>query len=405
MMDDDIESFDEISMLTVKEIRAFVNGLLTVPHSQRMKKDALVRYILRNGDESCVEDLRKAAREKLVVRDGNRVDSIVGRKRKRNDNQNTRRVVRRIDDDEEETMLPSDSFLQVPSAVELNECFRSFIDATSNEALASAVCGICARKVSVEQQKISNFTIPTLPNGHRLVPRVMHPCHTLFDGKLLEPRGVKEIAGKVVVSVCLDCMTSLRKSKDVPPQYSLANNMWIGDIPWELQRLTFPEQLLVALVYPRVYVFKLFPKKYNGGRDVSTLQRGMRGNVSSYELNVDGISSMVQGKMMPRPPAVLASVIAVTFVGVGQLPRKWLYSIFRVRRQVILEALIWLKLNNGRYFGDIDIDLQCLECLPIDDVPGEILGIVRQTEEIGVVDRESDGYVPSEETDEHGEEL
>ena len=36
-----------------------------------MKKDALVRYILRNAQDSCVEDLRKAAREKLVVRDGN----------------------------------------------------------------------------------------------------------------------------------------------------------------------------------------------------------------------------------------------------------------------------------------------------------------------------------------------
>ena len=45
MMDDDVESFDEISMLTVKEIRASVNGLLLVPHSQRMKKDTLVRYI------------------------------------------------------------------------------------------------------------------------------------------------------------------------------------------------------------------------------------------------------------------------------------------------------------------------------------------------------------------------
>jgi len=56
----------------------------------------------------------------------------------------------------------------------------------------------------------------------------------------------------------------------------------------------------------------------------------MWGNVSSYELNLDGISSMVQGKMMPRPPAVLASVIAVTFIGVGQLPQKWLHSTFRL---------------------------------------------------------------------------
>ena len=51
-----------------------------VPHSQRMKKDALVCYILRNTQDFCVEDLRKAAREKLVVRDENRVDTVVGRK-------------------------------------------------------------------------------------------------------------------------------------------------------------------------------------------------------------------------------------------------------------------------------------------------------------------------------------
>ena len=69
-------------MLTVKEIRASVNELLTVSHSQRMKKDALVRYILRNAQDSCVEDLRKAAREKLVVGDGNRLIVLLGENRR-----------------------------------------------------------------------------------------------------------------------------------------------------------------------------------------------------------------------------------------------------------------------------------------------------------------------------------
>jgi len=69
----------------------------------------------------------------------------------------------------------------------------------------------------------------------------------------LEPRGVKEKGGETAVSVCVDCVTSIRKSKDVPLQYSLANNMWIGNIPWEFQRLTFPEQLLVSCLSSRIH--------------------------------------------------------------------------------------------------------------------------------------------------------
>lgn len=45
-----------------------------------------------------------------------------------------------------------------------------------------------------------------------------------------------------------------------PPCYALANQLWIGQIPQQLQVLTFPEQLLVSLVCPHVFVFKLFPK-------------------------------------------------------------------------------------------------------------------------------------------------
>ena len=70
-------------------------------------------------------------------------------------------------------------------------------------------------------------------------------------------------------------------------------------MPWQLQVLTFPEQLLVSLIYPHVFVFKLFPKRSGGVRDMSSLQRAMQGNVSSYELNMQGIASKVEGKLMP----------------------------------------------------------------------------------------------------------
>ncbi|KAI5981974.1 hypothetical protein EDD15DRAFT_2111124, partial [Pisolithus albus] len=134
-----------------------------------------------------------------------------------------------------------------------------------------------------------------------------------------------------------------------PPRLSLANELWIGEQPWVLKQLTFPEQLLIAHLYPRVYVFKLFPKRSGGTRNISSLQNAMRGNVSTYDHNMDAISDMVDGNLMLRPPAILASLISITFIGVGDLPSKWIRSMFRVRRQAVKQALLWLQENNPKY--------------------------------------------------------
>ena len=123
-------------------------------------------------------------------------------------------------------------------------------------------------------------------------------------------------------------MDELRKPGDKLPQYSLANSLWIGRIPWQLQVLTFLEQLLIAHLYPRVFVFKLFPKRQGGIRQASGLQNAMRGNVSTYDMSMDRITSMVKGDLMPRRPAILASLIMVTFIGLGELPKAWIHSTF-----------------------------------------------------------------------------
>ncbi|KAI5997900.1 hypothetical protein EDD15DRAFT_2109092, partial [Pisolithus albus] len=183
---------------------------------------------------------------------------------------------------------------------------------------------------------------------------------------------VHEVDGLTMVNLCMSCLQDLRSAKEKPPQYSLANGLWIGPVPWQLQILTFSEQLLIALLYPRVFVFKLFPKKIGGVRDVSACQRAMRGNVSTYALDMKGIASMIEGSLMPRPPAILASLISITFIGVGQLPKRWLHSIFRIRRTVIFEALRWLKENNSVYYGDIEISAERIQLLPEDDLPQEV---------------------------------
>lgn len=88
--------------------------------------------------------------------------------------------------------------------------------------------------------------------------------------------------------------------------------------------------------------------------------------------NIDAIAAMVDGTLMPRPPAILASLISITFVGVGQLPKNWIRSMFRVRRHAVRDALRWLQLNNAKYYGGIEISGERLENLPIDDAPVEI---------------------------------
>ena len=149
----------------------------------------------------------------------------------------------------------------------------------------------------------------------------------------------------------------------------MANHLWIGRIPWQLQVLTFPEQLLIALLHPPIYVFKLFPKDIQYRPDASTLQQGMRGTVSTYDLDIEGAASMVQGNLMCRPASILPSVLSIMFIGRGDLPKCWLRTTFRVQCQIIFEALSWLQHHNSKYYGHITIDPDRICQLPEDDVP------------------------------------
>ena len=95
---------------------------------------------------------------------------------------------------------------------------------------------------------------------------------------------------------------------------------------------------------------------------------------------------------MPRPLTILSSLISIMYIGVGKLPKNWLRSTFRVRREAVATALAWLKTNNPKYYGDIEICTESLKQLPDDDVPDEILSIVHQSDDVGILDQEGAGY-------------
>jgi hypothetical protein len=203
---------------------------------------------------------------------------------------------------------------------------------------------------------------------------------------------VKGEGSEATAWVCDCCVRAL--TTDQIPKLSLANNLWIGPSPHQLAMLTLPEQLLVSRHYPRCYVIKLYPRDGHVSNP-EHLQRGITGNATLYNMNTEKIVEMLQGQLLPQPAKQLASVLAITYIGTKKLPKAWLKSTFRVWRQVVLEALMWLKSNNVMY-NDIVISEERLQSLPVDDVPMEISAVIRQEMNDEVVMKERAGYVPSD---------
>ena len=192
----------------------------------------------------------------------------------------------------------SEHFLDLPTEVEVKNCYEQFYAFTSQPAVKMVVCGVCAREVGCVDEEVTCHRISDIPNGHRLYPKNRHSSHVLYDGKILETAGIELKGQDLWINICRRCCNSLMKSlPDLPPAFTLANNMWIGPIPNELNSLTFPEQLLLSHLYPRVFLFKLYPKKGYSG-DPNTLQRGMRGTVSTFALDLSSIASMVEGNVI-----------------------------------------------------------------------------------------------------------
>lgn len=380
-----------IRKLSSVSILNHVSGRVPVPADVRRPKEALIEWLAANAPATILEELSDA---------GVRQDRAS--KRSRADTQRERRQRRRLDgaSTAEPRRRDPSHYLDLPTTEQTKLCYAEFFQATGDGAVAMCVCAVCAREVGIEESKVETMHISAIPSPRRLIPHRPHPQHTLFNNMLLEPAG---LCDSQQAHICGDCLRSLRReSASGPPPMSLANDMWIGKTPWELQTLTFPEQLLIALLYPRVYVFKLFPKSRNFRPQDEMLQRAMRGNVTTYALDVTGATAMTNGQLMPRPLATLSTVLSIVFIGRGSLPKRWLQNMFRVRRNVVRRALLWLKAHNPKYYGALEINAAQLEALPEDDVPDEIMSIVRHSEHDEVLDVEGAGYVPDDD-EHHGE--
>ncbi|KIK33587.1 hypothetical protein CY34DRAFT_99334, partial [Suillus luteus UH-Slu-Lm8-n1] len=117
------------------------------------------------------------------------------------------------------------------------------------------------------------------------------------------------------------------------PFFSLINRLWIRPVPDELGILNLPEHLLIGLYFPTIYIIKLYPQQKEANHwDTSTLNSGVCGNVSPYQLNMPDITVMIEGNLLPHCSTLLATAIRITIIGSKHLPVKSLAPFLSVNR-------------------------------------------------------------------------
>lgn len=286
--------------------------------------------------------------------------------------------------------LVASTFMSSPLQEMLDNIIARFIDATGNQALKAIACGSCAREMNMED--CDEMLLEDIPNRHHLVPNTPHPAHKLNQDLLIYTPTIGPLGQ--TVNLCHECRNHLRKNKR--PRLSLSNDMWIGDIPPQLQNLTLPERLLIAKYFPAAYIVKLFPKHKNSfSWDRGQMYSGLKGNVSTYQLDPHQVVSMIDGRLFPPPAKILSATIGITFVTPMGVREPTMPAMFRVRRWRVREVLLWLKANNPLY-SNIEISEERLSQLPEDSVPEEIMLTAKHSADVESVEREHGGYVPTD---------
>ena len=152
---------------------------------------------------------------------------------------------------------------------------------------------------------------------------------------------IKDLSGPVIdhacTRICDGCRAPLRKGK--VPRLALANNLWIGKVPDELKNLRYVEKILIA----RVRHTCAFVKVASG-------MRKMKANIIAFESPIPKVYSI-----LPPPRDDLDDVLAILFTGpTVPTPEDFARTPFLVRRNEVIRALEWLKLNHADY-TDIEI--------------------------------------------------
>lgn len=131
---------------------------------------------------------------------------------------------------------------------------KDFYDATSPAALASEECSFCGKaelSCRVRRFPIDQVDISILEDSVDILRNRWNVGTALASFKSATINDHK-------YSVCENCATCIRRKKFIKaPLYSYANGCWTGEVPAQLQGLTFMEEQCIALARATRCMYKL----------------------------------------------------------------------------------------------------------------------------------------------------
>ncbi|KAF9033546.1 hypothetical protein BJ165DRAFT_1417496 [Panaeolus papilionaceus] len=230
---------------------------------------------------------------------------------------------------------------------EIAEVMSAYCQDLAPNAVEETGCAVCGqltlrRLMSPLTENVKHLHVLVEPGATRSERYdVFTPC-TPCDGPVLAPN---------LTQICTNCKVALEK--DQRPKLSLANWLWLGEVPPVLQNLTLAEQVLISRVRHNYCVVR-----------VSNGHSKMIANAIAFEH-----PSVKIYEALPVTQSELDDVLSVVFTGKVRPSHEDLRRTpVLVRRIRIQNALEWLKINHKDY-ADLNIDYGVLNTYPLDDVP------------------------------------
>ena len=179
-----------------------------------------------------------------------------------------------------------------------------------------SVCDASLRRLTVDPSLVPfNFTsgIAELDNLHIMID----PLGVVSSSPSQAPSSVL---------VCRACQTSLQKG--IQPSQSLANYRWVGQVPPQLQNLTWIEELLIARAHLTGRIVRLQNRNANS-------YFSLKGHVILLPQDTTELLNI-----LPLPSSSLPDIVRVVWVGRPVRNMDVLRDHFSVRTQKIYDALI-----------------------------------------------------------------
>ena len=206
-----------------------------------------------------------------------------------------------------------------------------------------AVCGVLTQtRLTVDLDKIHDIL--------SILNETMTPDHITRKERKKSTDPIESLHNIPIApgcdKVCNKCMSFLSKER-IPP-LSLANGLWIGEVPTELSGLSFAEKMTITRVRHNACIVR-----------VSSGMHKMKANAILYQTPMPKIYDI-----LPPHCTELDDVLAVIYTGPCKPTNEdFKRTPFLIRRNKVAAALNWLKLNHADY-SDIIISSDNLLSYP-----------------------------------------